>query len=79
MDTDAKLRRRTRVQRVYIVFVALMVLVQVFPLFALGNAVEPRILGLPFSFAWVIFWIFVSMVGIVALYLMDEPDAKKEA
>ena len=33
---------------------------------ALGNRLEPRILGLPFSLAWIIFWIGASFLALVA-------------
>ena len=32
----------------------------------LGNRIEPRILGLPFSLAWIIGWIVASFVALVA-------------
>jgi hypothetical protein len=32
---------------------------------ALGNRIEPRILGLPFSLAWIVGWIVASLVALV--------------
>lgn len=52
----------------FALFTVAMVLVMVFPIYALGNRVEPFVLGLPFSMAWVIAWIVVEFVGLIAFY-----------
>ena len=31
----------------------------------LGNRIEPRVLGLPFSLAWLIGWILATLVALV--------------
>ena len=33
---------------------------------ALGNRIEPRLLGLPYSLAWIVGWIVASLVALVA-------------
>jgi hypothetical protein len=65
-------RRVTAMRAAYAVFVVAIILVMIFPLYGLGNSIEPRVLGLPFSMVWVIFWILVEMAGLIAFYLLDE-------
>jgi hypothetical protein len=38
------------------------------------NRVEPLILGLPFSMAWIALWVVLSAV---ALYLLDRAEQRK--
>jgi len=59
---------RRNATRAFVVFTIAMAVVMVFPVFALGNRVEPFVLGLPFSMAWVIFWIGVEFVGLIAFF-----------
>ncbi len=59
---------RRNATRAFVIFTIAMALVMVFPIFALGNRVEPFVLGLPFSMAWVIFWIGVEFVALVAFF-----------
>lgn len=52
---------------VYFVVCALAVTWPGFALF--GNSVEPRVLGLPWSFAWSIGWILATFVALLAYHL----------
>ena len=60
----------------FIIFAVFIALVMIFPIFGLANRVEPRVLGMPFSMIWVIFWIGVEFVVLVAFFLSEE---KREA
>ena len=61
--------------RWFIIFVVAIALVMIFPIFGLANRVEPRVLGMPFSMFWVVFWIGVEFIVLIAFFLNDE---KKE-
>ncbi|MBT06051.1 MAG: hypothetical protein CMM32_03935 [Rhodospirillaceae bacterium] len=56
----------------FIIFAVFIALVMIFPIFGLANRVEPRVLGMPFSMIWVIFWIGVEFVVLVAFFLSEE-------
>jgi hypothetical protein len=43
----------------------------IFPIFGIGNRVEPFVLGLPFSMFWVVFWIAVEFLGLVAFFVYE--------
>ena len=43
----------------------------------LGNRVEPFVLGVPFSLAWVVGWVLASFVAL-ALYHATDRDRREE-
>ena len=59
-------------RRPYFLFAAYCVvclLASIWPGFAyLGARIEPRVLGLPFSFAWVIGWVLLTFVVLIFFY-----------
>ncbi|MEK5391384.1 DUF3311 domain-containing protein [Margalitia sp. FSL K6-0131] len=55
----------------YIIIALIPFLMLIFPLFELGNRATPIVLGLPFSFFWVILWIIITFVGLIILYKFD--------
>lgn len=48
------------------------------PGYALLSGYEPFILGLPLSFAWVIFWVIIGFLSMLYLYISDNRAEKKE-
>lgn len=52
-------------------------LMLVFPFFELGNRATPIVMGLPFSFFWVILWIVITFLALIGLYFLD-PDKDGE-
>ena len=57
--------------RGFVIFLVAIALVMIFPIFGLGNRVEPRVFGMPFSMFWIIFWIGVEFVGLIAFFLIE--------
>lgn len=58
-------------RRVYAAAVGFYLLVFVavtWPVYALFAGIEPRVLGLPLSLAWVVGWVVASFLGLLALY-----------
>ena len=58
----------------FLLFSFLILLMLVFPVYSIGNRVYPFILGMPFSFAWVLFAIVIQFVGLVFFVLLDKSD-----
>ncbi|MFB6249086.1 MAG: hypothetical protein ABEL97_11000 [Salinibacter sp.] len=49
----------------------------VWPVYSLVPPLEPYVLGLPFSFAWVVGWLGVVFGALLVLYRTDDrPDAE---
>lgn len=71
-----KMKKRKFIS-LYVVVTMIPFLLLIFPLFELVNRPTPIILGLPFSFFWVILWIFITFVALIVLYLID-PDKNEE-
>ena len=38
----------------------------------LGNSIEPYVLGLPFSLAWVVGWVLATLVALTAYHATGE-------
>ena len=61
-------KARGVLERRFAVFSLVLLLVLIFPVFAVANRVQPMILGLPFSLAWIVFWLVVEFIGVIAFY-----------
>lgn len=61
----------------FILCSVLPLLMLIFPLFEIANRATPIIIGLPFSFFWVILWIVINFVLLLILYRFD-PDKEEE-
>ncbi|PIC86157.1 hypothetical protein CSV72_10100 [Sporosarcina sp. P20a] len=62
---------------IYIVIVTIPFLLLIFPLFELANRATPIIMGLPFSFFYIILIILLTFLAVIILYRFD-PDHKLE-
>jgi len=52
----------------------------VWPLYPwLGNSVEPRVLGLPWSLVYVLLIITINTLALIALYVLRVVDAEEHA
>ncbi|WP_211236550.1 hypothetical protein [Arthrobacter castelli] len=49
----------------------------IFPLYGLANSARPFVLGLPFSFFWVLLWVAIVCVAVIWLYLIDPENKRK--
>ncbi|MCA1055781.1 DUF3311 domain-containing protein [Rossellomorea aquimaris] len=61
----------------YCISLGIPFLLLIFPLFAIGNRATPVVMGMPFSVFWVILWIIVTFLIVLALYRID-PDKDEE-
>jgi hypothetical protein len=76
--TGAVIRRPLLARVAPLFFVATTALL-VWPLYPwLGNAVEPRVLGLPWSLTYVIAVIVLDAAVLTALYLLRVVDAEED-
>jgi hypothetical protein len=47
----------------------------IWPIYPLAGHIRPYVLGLPFSFAWVVGWLVVMFVTLALLFRTEEVDA----
>lgn len=68
-----------RANRVFILIVAFLASLSImwpgYPLFA---NIEPLILGLPLSFAWIILWVVLMFIALLLLYFSDNKDEETD-
>ncbi len=43
-----------------------------------GNSIEPYVLGLPFSLAWVVGWVILTFLVLLTFYATGNDDAGRE-
>ena len=72
--SPAKRRRRLLFLAVYILAAALLI----WPVYPMFSGIEPMILGLPLSFAWVILALLVMFGALLLLFRADERETNKD-
>lgn len=65
------LNRERKAGRFVAILGVICLLMMIYPLYSLGNRVEPFVVGLPFSMFWVVLWIVVEFVGFICAYLWE--------
>ncbi len=65
---------RRAVLRAFLIVSAISGLALIWPVYPLAADLQPYILGLPLSFAWVVGWLIVMFVALVLLYRTNESD-----
>jgi hypothetical protein len=76
--TGAVLRRSLLARVAPLFFIATTALL-VWPLYPwLGDTIEPRVLGLPWSLVYVVGVIFIDALALTALYLLRVVDAEED-
>ncbi len=68
------MKKKEKINFYYLVFMLLILSMMVFPMFSIGNKVEPFIIGMPFSIIWVLFWIIVQFIGLLVFVTFDKED-----
>ena len=68
---------KTKFNTIYISVGLVPFLMLVFPFFEIANRSTSIVFGLPFSFFWVILWIFITFIALVVLYRFD-PEKDEE-
>ena len=71
--------RRSLLARVAPLFFIATTALLVWPLYPwLGDTIEPRVLGLPWSLVYVVGVIFIDALALTALYLLRVVDAEED-
>ncbi len=63
-------RRRRVIAVVFTGWFLLVLACLLWPIYPLFGSIEPFVLGLPLSMAWVVLWLVLSFAGLVTLYLV---------
>jgi len=74
---DPVTRARLR-DLLFAVYVVACLAAQVWPVYAwLGNSIEPVVLGVPFSLAWVVSWVVLTFVALVLYHATGPVDGAR--
>ena len=68
------MKKRNKIDLAFFLFSLFILLLLVFPLYNLGNRVEPVFLGIPFSLFWIICCILVQFIGIIIFLFIDNKE-----
>lgn len=60
-----------RVYRAALVFFLVVLAAVVWPVYALFADIRPLVLGMPLSLAWVVAWVVISFLGLLAIFLWE--------
>ena len=61
--------------RLFALYVVICLIAITWPGYAkFGNSIEPYVMGLPFSLAWVVGWVLMTFVVLVIYHATSESD-----
>tara|TARA_Y100001954_G_C15283315_1_gene347801 strand:- start:64 stop:279 length:216 start_codon:yes stop_codon:yes gene_type:complete len=69
------MNKRKKIDLLFILFSIFVLVLLIFPVYEVGNKINPIILGLPFSLFWIIACIIFQFIGIL-LFLFFDKDKK---
>ena len=63
--------KKKSVIRCFVVFLMLIQLSLIWPIYPLVGSIEPVIFGMPFSIVWVLFCLSLSFLGLLAFFIWE--------
>jgi len=63
---------KINIKVLYVIFTLFILSMLIFPVFSLANYAEPLIFGMPFIMVWVLFWIIIEFLGLIAFVKIDK-------
>ena len=69
------MKRKDKINFYFFLFSICILAFLVFPIYSLGNRVDPFIFGLPFSLFWIIACILIQFVGILFFLFIDKEES----
>ena len=66
------MRRKDKINFYFFLFSIFILALLIFPMYSVGNKVDPFIFGIPFSLFWIIACILIQFVGILFFLLIDK-------
>lgn len=74
MGREGAMRKETlaRVRKGVVIFFCLVAASLMWPIYPLFSTIEPRLLGIPFSLAYLIIWLLLSFLVLLGLFLLED-------
>ena len=69
------MKRKDKINLYFFLFSLFILTLLIFPIYGIGNRVDPFILGIPFSLFWIIACILMQFVGILFFLFIDKEES----
>ena len=69
------MKRKDKINFYFFVFSILILVLLIFPIYSVGNRVDPFIFGIPFSLFWIVSCILIQFVGILFFLFIDKEES----
>ena len=68
------MKRKDKINFYFFLFSILILALLIFPIYSIGNRVDPFIFGMPFSLFWIVSCILIQFVGILFFLFIDKEE-----
>ena len=68
------MKKKDKINFYFFLFSIFILILLIFPVYNIGNRVEPFIFGIPFSLFWIISCILIQLVGILLFLSIDKEE-----
>ena len=69
------MKRKDKINFYFFLFSIFILALLIFPIYSIGNRVDPFIFGIPFSLIWIIACILIQFVGILFFLSIDKEES----
>ena len=69
------MKRKDKINFYFFLFSILILALLIFPIYSVGNRVDPFIFGIPFSLFWIVSCILIQFVGILFFLFIDKEES----
>ena len=69
------MKRKDKINLYFFLFSIFILVLLIFPIYNIGNRVDPFIFGIPFSLFWIIACILIQFTGILFFLSIDKEES----
>ena len=69
------MKRKDKINLYFFLFSIFILVLLIFPVYNIGNRVDPFIFGIPFSLFWIIACILIQFTGILLFLFVDKEES----
>ena len=69
------MKKKDKINLYFFLFSIFILALLIFPVYNLGNRVDPFIFGIPFSLFWIVACIFIQFIGILFFLFIDKEES----
>ena len=69
------MKKKDKINLYFFLFSIFILALLIFPVYNVGNRVDPFIFGIPFSLFWIVVCILIQFIGIVFFLFIDKEES----